>query len=245
MLKGKVAVVTGGSRGIGRAVCIELAKQGADVAFLYAGNEAAAEETLALLSAYDVKSAAYRCDVSDTAQVRETFRSLTEAFQTVDILVNNAGINKDKLAMTMREEEFEQVIDINLSGAFKCAKQVIPLMVKKRSGKIINISSVAGLIGNAGQSNYAAAKAGLIGLTKTLAKELAARNITCNAVAPGFVETDMTAALPLNREAVEKSIPLHRFAKAEEVAKLVGFLASDGADYITGEVIRIDGGIAI
>lgn len=243
MLSGKVAVVTGGSRGIGRAICLELTRRGADVAFLYAGNADAAGETLSLLRAHNVRAEAYQCDVSNAAAVRETFKTLLADFGTADILVNNAGITCDKLAMMMKEEEFERVLSVNLQGAFYCAKQIIPVLVKKRSGKIINISSVSGLMGNAGQCNYAAAKAGMIGLTKSLARELASRGITCNAVAPGFVETDMTASLTENNPLVD-SIPLRRFAKAEEVAKLVGFLASPDADYITGETIRIDGGLA-
>lgn len=244
MLSGKIAVVTGGSRGIGRAICLELAKRGADVAFLYAGNADAAGETLSLLREQNVRAEAYQCDVSDADAVRETFKALLAAFGTADILVNNAGITCDKLAMMMKEEDFERVLSVNLQGAFYCAKQLIPVFVKKRSGKIINISSVSGLMGNAGQCNYAAAKAGMIGLSKSLARELASRGITCNAVAPGFVETDMTASLAENNPLAE-SIPLRRFAKPEEVAKLVGFLASPDADYITGETIRIDGGLAI
>lgn len=243
MLSGKVAVVTGGSRGIGRAICLELANRGADVAFLYAGNAEAAGETLALLREQKVRAEAYPCDVSDASAVREVFQTLLAAFGTVDILVNNAGVTRDKLAMMMKEEEFDRVLSVNLQGAFYCAKQVIPVMVKKRSGKIINISSVSGLMGNAGQSNYAASKAGMIGLTKSLARELASRGITCNAVAPGFVETDMTASLAENNPLLD-SIPLKRFAKPAEIAKLVGFLASPDADYITGETIRIDGGLA-
>lgn len=245
MLKGKVAVVSGGSRGIGRAICLELAEQGADVALLYAGNVKAAEETLELLRDKGVRAEAYQCDVSDAAQVCEVFKTLLAAFGTVDVLVNNAGITRDGLAMTMRDEDFEKVLSVNLTGAFYCAKQVIPVLVRKRSGKIINISSVSGIMGNAGQCNYASAKAGMVGLTKSLARELASRNITCNAVAPGFVETDMTEALSANSDTLTKQIPLRRFARPEEIAKLVCFLASSSADYITGEVIQIDGGLAI
>lgn len=244
MLNGKIAVVTGGSRGIGREICLELARRGADVAFLYAGNAEAAEETLALLREQNVRAEAYQCDVSDASAVREAFKTLLAAFGRADILVNNAGVTRDKLAMMMKEEDFERVLAVNLQGAFYCAKQVIPVMVKQRSGKIINISSVSGLMGNAGQCNYAASKAGMIGLTKSLARELAPRGITCNAVAPGFVETDMTASLAENNPFVE-AIPLKRFASPAEVAKLVAFLASPDADYITGETIRIDGGLAI
>lgn len=244
MLNGKVAVVTGGSRGIGREICLELARRGADVAFLYAGNADAAGETLSLLREQNVHAEAYQCDVSDPSAVREVFKTLLASFGTVDLLVNNAGVTRDKLAMMMKEEDFDRVLSVNLQGAFYCAKQVIPVMVKKRSGKIINISSVSGLMGNAGQCNYAASKAGMIGLTKSLARELAPRGITCNAVAPGFVETDMTASLAENNPLLE-NIPLKRFAKPAEVARLVAFLASPDADYITGETIRIDGGLAI
>ena len=244
MLSGKIAVVTGGSRGIGREICLELARRGADVAFLYAGNAEAAEQTLSLLREYSVRAEAYQCDVSDASAVREVFKTLLAAFGRADILVNNAGVTRDKLAMLMKEEDFERVLAVNLQGAFYCAKQVIPVMVKQRSGKIINISSVSGLMGNAGQCNYSASKAGLIGLTKSLARELAPRGITCNAVAPGFVETDMTASLAENNPLLEQ-IPLKRFASPAEVARLVAFLASPDADYITGETIRIDGGLAI
>ncbi len=244
MFEGKVAVVTGGSRGIGREICLELARRGADIAFLYAGNTQAAGETLTLLKDLGVRAEAYPCDVSDAAAVRETFKTLLASFGTVDILVNNAGITRDKLAMLMKEEDFDRVLSVNLRGAFYCTKQAVPVMVKKRSGKIINISSVSGLVGNAGQCNYSAAKAGLIGLTKSLARELAPRGITCNAIAPGFVETDMTTNLAANTSLLD-SIPLKRFAKPAEVAKLVTFLASPDADYITGETIRIDGGLAM
>lgn len=245
MLKGKIAVVTGGSRGIGRAVCLALAERGADVAFLYAGNESAAAETCRMLQERGVRTAAYACNIADGAAVTAVFRAIREKFGGVEILVNNAGITRDKLAMRMSDADFFDVLAVNLTGAFSCARQVIPTMVQKRAGKIINITSVAGIMGNAGQANYAASKAGMIGMTKSLARELAGRGITCNAIAPGYVETDMTSALPADRETICRSVPLGRFASPEEVAHLVAFLASADADYITGEVIRIDGGLAI
>ena len=244
MLKGKVAVVSGGSRGIGRAVCLELADQGADIALLYAGNVQAAEETLDLLRAKGVRAEAYQCDVSDTEQVREVFKALIAAFGTVDILVNNAGITRDGLAMTMREEDFEKVLSVNLSGAFHCAKQVIPAMLRKRSGKIINISSVSGIMGNAGQCNYASAKAGMIGLAKSIAQELGSRGIRANAIAPGFIITDMTAKLSDEVKAEwAKKIPLRRGGTPEDVADVATFLASDMSSYVSGQVIQVDGGM--
>lgn len=244
MLKNKTAVVTGGARGIGRAVCLALAENGADVAFLYAGNNAAAKETEESLSALGVKAKAYKCDVSDFEAVAAVFKDIIEAFGTVDILVNNAGITKDKLMLSMKPEEFGAVIDTNLTGAYNTIKQVYQVMMRKKSGKIINVSSVSGLMGNAGQTNYSSSKAGLIGLTKSVAKELASRGICCNAVAPGFVDTDMTAAFKDNKELCS-AIPMKRFAAPEEIAQLVLFLASDNSNYITGEVIRIDGGLAM
>ena len=241
MLTDKVAVVTGGSRGIGRAVCLELAQAGAKVVFLYAGNEQTAQQTLAELGP---QAKAYCCDVADSDAVAEVFRQILQDFGTVDILVNNAGVTRDKLVLGMKEEDFSRVLDVNLKGAYHMIRQADPVMMKKRSGKIINISSVSGLMGNAGQANYAASKAGLIGLTKSVAKELASRGVCCNAVAPGFVQTDMTTAFAENQKIVD-AIPAKRFAKPEEVAHLVAFLASEKADYITGEVIRIDGGLAM
>ncbi len=244
LLENKVAVVTGGSRGIGRAVCEAFCQNGAEVAFLYSGNTEAAQETVALLSAYGTKAKAYQCDISDFAKVTEVFKEIIAEFGTVDILVNNAGITRDKLLLAMKPEDFTSVIDTNLVGAYNTVKQVYSVMAKKRSGKIINISSVSGIMGNPGQTNYSASKSGLIGFTKSIAKELASRGICCNAVAPGFVSTDMTTAFAEN-EAVVSSIPMQRFAAPEEIADLVLFLASDRANYITGEVIRIDGGLAM
>ncbi len=244
MLKGKTAVVTGGSRGIGRAVCLKLAQNGCDVAFLYAGNEGKASDTLTELQALGVKAAAFRCDVSDSNAVKEVFGRILTQFGHIDILVNNAGITRDKLVLGMKCEDFDDVIGVNLRGAFYTIKQVYPLFAKQRSGKIVNISSVAGLMGNAGQANYAASKAGVIGLTKTVAKELASRGVCCNAVAPGFIRTDMTEKFS-DDEKVVSTIPVNRVGTLEEVASLVLFLCLPCSDYITGEVIRIDGGLAM
>lgn len=244
LLKGKTAVITGGSRGIGKAACIKLAENGADIAFIYASNDESASALVTELEAMGTKSKAYKCDVANFDEVSAVFTDIIKDFGGVNILVNSAGITRDKLMLAMKPDEFRQVIDINLCGAFNVTKQVYPLMLKNRSGKIINISSVSGLTGNAGQTNYSASKAGLIGFTKSLAKELASRGICCNAIAPGFVETDMTTAFADN-EKVLSAIPMHRFAHPGEVAELILFLASPMSDYITGEVIRIDGGLAI
>ena len=244
MLKGRTAVVTGGSRGIGRAVCLKLAQNGCDVAFLYAGNEGKASDTLTELQALGVKAAAFRCDVSDSNAVKEVFGRILTQFGHIDILVNNAGITRDKLVLGMKCEDFDDVIGVNLRGTFYTIKQVYPLFAKQRSGKIVNISSVAGLMGNAGQANYAASKAGVVGLTKTVAKELASRGVCCNAVAPGFIRTDMTEKFS-DDEKVVSTIPVNRVGTPEEVASLVLFLCLPCSDYITGEVIRIDGGLAM
>ena len=243
-LKNKVAVVTGGSRGIGRAICEAFCKNGADVAFLDAGSMEVAEETAAYLAQFGTKVKAYSCDISSFDKTTEVFKEILAEFGTVDILVNNAGITRDKLLLSMKPEEFTSVIDINLVGAYNTVKQVYPVMLKKRAGKIINISSVAGVMGNPGQTNYAASKAGLIGFTKSVAKELGSRGICCNAIAPGFVRTPMTTAFA-DKEEFVNAIPMKRFAEPEEIANLVLFLASDMANYITGEVIRIDGGMAM
>ena len=243
MLKGKVAVVTGGSRGIGKAICLKFAEQGADIAFLYAGNTVKAEETLKELEGLGVKAKAYQCNVADADAVAAVVKEITKDFGGIQILVNNAGITKDKLVPMMKAADFDAVVDTNLKGTFYMIKGVYPLFMKQKSGKIINISSVSGLMGNPGQANYSASKAGVVGLTKSVAKELASRGVCCNAIAPGFIATEMTESL--ENDALKEAIPMKRFGAAEEVAKLALFLASEHSDYITGEVIKIDGGIYI
>lgn len=244
MLKGKTAVVTGGSRGIGGAISKLFAENGADIAFLYAGNIQKAEQMQAELTALGVKAKGYQCNVADAEQVAATVKQIVSDFGGIQILVNNAGITKDKLVPMMKPADFDSVVDTNLKGAFYMIKQAYPLFMKQKSGKIINISSVSGMIGNAGQANYSASKAGLIGLTKSVAKELASRGVCCNAIAPGFIATDMTESFGENA-ALKNAIPMKRFGEADEVARLALFLASDASDYITGEVIRIDGGMAM
>ena len=243
---GRTALVTGGSRGIGRAVCLELAKGGASVVFCYAGNEAAARETVRALEALGAQALAVRCDVSAAGEVDALAEAAAERFGRIDILVNNAGITRDNLLMRMSEADFDAVVAANLKGAFLCMKAVSKRMLKQRYGRIVNLSSVVALRGNAGQVNYAASKAGVIGMTKSLARELASRNVTVNAVAPGFIETDMTAALPESaRAAVAGGIPMGRPGVPEDVARAVAFLASDEAAYITGQVLAVDGGMAM
>ena len=243
---GKTAVVTGGSRGIGRAICEELARGGANVVLCYAGNEAAAAETVSACEALGAKALAVKCDVADGEQVKALMDEAVKAFGRIDILVNNAGITRDGLLMMMKEADFDAVISANLRGTFLCMKAVARTMMKQRYGRIVNLSSVVGLRGNAGQVNYAASKAGVIGMTKSLAKELASRGVTVNAVAPGFIDTDMTAAMPeAAKTATLASIPMQRLGAPEDIAKAVAFLASDGAAYITGQVIAVDGGMAM
>ena len=244
MLNGKVAVVTGGSRGIGRAVCLKLAENGADIALLYASNEQKANEVVAEIEALGRHAVAYKCGVQSFDETAAVVTQIMTDFGHIDILVNNAGITRDKLMLSMKEADFDDVIDVNLKGVFNMMRHVYPIFAKQKSGKIVNISSVAGLMGNPGQTNYSAAKAGIIGMTKSAARELAGRGICCNAVAHGFIETDMTAKFVEDKSALDK-IPLKRMGKAEEVANLVFFLASPMSDYITGEVIRCDGGMAM
>ena len=246
LLTGKTAIVTGGSRGIGHAIAVAFAEAGANVAIIYAGNTAAAEETLKEVKAKGAQGVTIQCDVADEAAVTAMIKAVKEQFGAIDILVNNAGITRDNLLMRMKTGDWQSVIDTNLTGAFHCIKGVTKIMMKQRHGSIINISSVVGETGNAGQANYAAAKAGLLGLTKSVAKELASRSIRCNAVAPGYIKTDMTAELPeLVIDEMVKTIPLGRVAQPEEVAKAVLFLASDNASYITGQVLNVDGGMVM
>jgi 3-oxoacyl-[acyl-carrier protein] reductase len=244
MLTGKVAVVTGGSRGIGRAVCLRFAKEGAKVALIYANNSESAEAVISEIKALGGTAKAYRCRVENSGEVENSVSEILTDFGRIDILVNNAGITRDKLLVMMKEADFDDVISTNLKGAYNMMRRVCPILVKQRSGKIINLSSVAGINGNAGQVNYSASKAGLIGMTKSAARELAGRGICVNAIAPGFIITDMTEKFA-GDEAVTSRIPLGRMGNPDEVASLALFLASEQSDYITGEVIRIDGGLAI
>ena len=242
MLKGKTAVVTGGSRGIGRAIAYKLASMGADIAVIYAGNAEAAE-TVCRRSAEEtgVKARAYQCDVADFTAVKETVARIRADFGTVHILVNNAGITRDGLLAIMKEEDYDAVVDTNLKGAFNMIRHCAGLFIRNREGCIINITSVAGLMGNAGQCNYSASKAGLIGLTKSAARELAPKGIRCNAIAPGFIATDMTGSQTENP--LQGTIPLGRMGEPEDVAEAAAYLAT--AKYVTGEVLRVDGGIAM
>lgn len=243
-MKGKIALVTGGSRGIGRAIALNLADAGCDVAILYAGRTDAANRTVQDIAARGVHAMAVCCDVSDETQAAEAVNKVSGEMGLPDILVNNAGIVRDGLAMRMSAEDFRKVLDVNLTGAFNMIHACLPGFVRRRSGRIINITSISGMMGNAGQANYASSKAGLIGLTKTIAREVASRGITVNAVAPGFVESDMTAAMNENTlKTALAQVPMGRMGKPEEIAEAVRFLA--GADYITGCVLKVDGGMYI
>lgn len=245
-LDGKVAVVTGASRGIGREIALELARNGANVTVNYAGREASAKEVVEEINRMGRESLLIQANVADNEAVTNMMKQTIEKFGKIDILVNNAGITKDNLLMRMREEEWDEVINVNLKGAFLCTKGVARQMIKQRSGRIINISSVVGILGNAGQANYVASKAGIIGLTKSTARELASRGITVNAIAPGFITTDMTDKLTEEMKAeMLKQIPLASFGEPKDIAKTVVFLASDDSRYITGQTIHIDGGMAM
>ena len=240
------ALVTGGGRGIGRAICLELTKAGFDVCINYAASSAAAEQTAEECKAFGVQAVALQADVTNPAECQTLVDTAAKTFGRLDVLVNNAGVNADKLILRMQEADFDKVIDTNLKGAFFCSKAACKLMMRQRYGRIINLSSVVGLHGNAGQSNYAASKAGLIGLTKSLAKEFAARGVTVNAVAPGFIETDMTAAMPeAAKTAALAAVPAGRIGAPAEVAHAVAFLASEEAAYITGQVLCVDGGMGM
>ncbi|WP_400163407.1 3-oxoacyl-[acyl-carrier-protein] reductase [Brevibacillus sp. TJ4] len=244
MLAGKTALVTGASRGIGRAIALKLAEAGANIVVNYAGSEKAASETVEQVKALGRDAIMVRANVSSSEDVAEMFKVALEHFGTLDILVNNAGITRDNLLMRMKEEEWDEVIATNLKGVFNCLKAATRPMMKQRSGKIINITSVVGVLGNPGQANYVAAKAGVIGLTKTAARELASRGITVNAVAPGFIDTEMTAVLPDDvKGSLVAQIPLARLGQTEDIANVVLFLSSDAANYMTGQTLHVDGGM--
>lgn len=244
-LTGKTAIITGASRGIGKEIAMKFAKQGANIAFLHFMDEENAKQTQAELSELGVKVCGYECNVADFEACKAAFDKIIEDFGEVHILVNNAGITKDKLMLQMTESDFDAVIAVNLKGAFNMTKAVYQHFMKKRRGRIINMSSIVGLTGNAGQVNYSSSKAGLIGMTKSVAKELGSRNVTVNAIAPGFIKTDMTDAMPEKaREAALAAIPMKRMGQVDDIANLAVFLASDEASYISGEVIRVDGALA-
>ena len=245
-LVGNVALVTGGSRGIGRAIALKLAENGADVAINYAGNTAAAEEVKAAIEQMGRKALLIQCSVADTDGVQAMVNQVVKELGRLDILVNNAGITRDGLLMRMKEADWDDVMNTNLKGVYNCSKAVMRTMMKQKSGRIVNMASVVGEMGNAGQANYAAAKAGVIGFTKSLAKEVASRGITVNAIAPGFIATDMTSVLSDDQKAeMARTIPLGRAGQPEDVANAVLFLASEGAAYITGQVLNVDGGMVM
>ncbi|WP_054708414.1 3-oxoacyl-[acyl-carrier-protein] reductase [Bacillus sp. JCM 19041] len=246
MLTNKTAIVTGASRGIGKAIAIELAKKGANIVVNYAGNQSRAEEVVSDIKSLGRDVFAYQADVANSEEVNAMMKEAISRFGSIDILVNNAGITRDNLLMRMKEQEWDDVINTNLKGVFNCAKAVTRQMMKQRSGRIINVSSVVGVMGNPGQANYVAAKAGVIGLTKSLARELASRGVLVNAVAPGFISTDMTDELtPESKDAMLAQIPLGALGEPEQIAKVVRFLASEDAAYMTGQTIHVDGGMVM
>lgn len=244
MLKGKCALVTGASRGIGKAIALKLASLGANLVLNYRSSEIEALEVEKQVKDMGVDAISIKGDISNLMDVENLVSSAKEKFGSIDIMVNNAGITKDTLILRMKEEDFDTVIDVNLKGVFNCLKTITPIMVRQRHGKIINLSSVVGISGNAGQVNYSASKAGVIGMTKSLAKEVGSRGINVNAVAPGFIETDMTGVLGEKyKDEIKRNIPLKKLGNPEDVANVVAFLASKDSDYITGQVIHVDGGM--
>lgn len=245
-LNNKVALITGGSRGIGKAIALELAKNGVNIAINYNSNEAKAKEVIEEAKSYGAKAIAIKANVAIGEDVQQMIKQVEEELNTIDILVNNAGVTRDNLLIRMKEEDWDDVIDTNLKGTFLCTKAVARTMMKKRYGKIINIASVVGVMGNAGQGNYSASKAGVIGFTKSMAKELASRGIRVNAIAPGFIQTDMTDVLSEDvKDAMLKVIPLNSLGHPEDIANLVVFLSGEGSDYITGQIINVDGGMVM
>jgi 3-oxoacyl-[acyl-carrier protein] reductase len=244
--EGRVAIVTGGGRGIGRAVAMRLANEGADVAISYRSNNETAESAAEEVRAAGVRCEIFKGDVASAGDVEALIKGVTEAFGRIDILVNNAGLTRDNLMMRMKEEEFDDVIGTNLKGTYLCTKAVLRPMIRARWGRIVNVSSVVGLVGNAGQANYAASKAGINGFTKSVAREVAQRGITANVVAPGYVETELTGILPEKvKDQIRDQVPAGRFGDAEEVAEVVVFLAGEGAGYVTGQTVAVDGGMTM
>jgi 3-oxoacyl-[acyl-carrier protein] reductase len=244
--EGRVAIVTGGSRGIGRAVAVRLANEGADVAIFYRSNDEAAEATAEEARAAGARCEIFKGDIASPDEVGALVKGVNDTFGRIDILVNNAGLTRDNLMMRMKEEEFDEVISTNLKGTYLCTRAVLRPMIRARWGRIVSISSVVGLVGNAGQANYAASKAGIIGFTKSVAREVAQRGITANVVAPGYVETELTGSLPEEvKDQIRGQVPAGRFGEAGEIAEVVAFLAGDGAGYITGQTVAVDGGMTM